>query len=61
MDFLVRVFKEKPLFIVPRGQRTADAQDVIFPTTDGLSLRGCYRPTSAPRRRGVILFGEPGG
>jgi alpha-beta hydrolase superfamily lysophospholipase len=52
---MVRIFQEKPLFIVPRGQPLA-AEDVRFPTSDGLTLSGCY--LSAPhRRRGVILFG----
>jgi fermentation-respiration switch protein FrsA (DUF1100 family) len=51
-----RIFVEKPLFIIPRGQPIADAEDVRFPTADGLQLAGCYlRATS--RRRGVILFG----
>jgi pimeloyl-ACP methyl ester carboxylesterase len=57
LDFLVRVFLEKPLFIIPRGQPVADAEDVQFPTTDGLTLRGCYLPTTTARRQGVILFG----
>ena len=57
MHFLVRVFQEKPLFIVPRGQPITDAEDVTFPTDDGLHLRGCYLSSKAERRRGVILFG----
>lgn len=51
-----RIFQEKPLFIVPRGQPAADAEDVTFPTTDGLKLRGCYFRAHGPRR-GVVLFG----
>jgi uncharacterized protein len=57
MHFLVRVFQEKPLFIVPKGQPVADAEDVTFATADGLRLRGCYLPSKAKRRQGVILFG----
>jgi pimeloyl-ACP methyl ester carboxylesterase len=57
MGFLVRVFQERPFFIVPRGEPVADAEDVQFPTTDGLTLRGCYLHTTAPQRQGVILFG----
>jgi pimeloyl-ACP methyl ester carboxylesterase len=56
-DNLVRIFKEKPLFIIPRGQPVPDAEDVHLTTDDGLTLRGCYLHTTAPRRRGVILFG----
>src|SRR5262245_6425460 len=51
-----RIFPEKPLFIVPRGQPAAEAEDVRFPTADGLMLAGCYFKTPR-RRRGVILFG----
>lgn len=54
---LVRIFTEKPLFIIPRGKPVEGAEDVLFPTTNGLELRGCYLKTPAPRRRGVILFG----
>jgi fermentation-respiration switch protein FrsA (DUF1100 family) len=57
LDFLVRGFREKPLFLAPRGDPVPDAEDVRFPTTDGLSLNGCYLPSTASRRRGVILFG----
>jgi pimeloyl-ACP methyl ester carboxylesterase len=57
LDFVIRVFEEKPLFIVPRGEPVADAEDVRFPTTNGLTLCGCYLRTCQPRRQGVILFG----
>jgi len=57
LDFLVRVFHEKPLFIVPRGQPVTGAEDVRLSTSEGLQLRGCYLRTSAERRHGVILFG----
>jgi pimeloyl-ACP methyl ester carboxylesterase len=57
MGFLVRIFQEKPLFIVPQGQPTDAAEHVILTTPDGLSLRGCYLQTFAPARRGVVLFG----
>ena len=39
---VVRIFQEKPLFIVPRGQPIAGAEEVRFPTSDGLTLAGCY-------------------
>jgi pimeloyl-ACP methyl ester carboxylesterase len=51
-----RIFEERPLFIIPRGRSTPDAEDVTFPTDDGLRLRGCYLK-AAGRRKGVILFG----
>jgi pimeloyl-ACP methyl ester carboxylesterase len=56
LGHLVRIFQEKPLFIVPRGTAVPDADDVAFLTGDGLRLRGCYLRASG-RRRGVILFG----
>jgi pimeloyl-ACP methyl ester carboxylesterase len=56
LQFLVRIFQEKPLFIIPRGQPLPGAGQVRFPTSDGLTLSGCYLSTSRPRR-GVILFG----
>jgi len=57
MGHLLRIFQEKPLFVIPRGQRIDEAEDVAFRAADGLTLRGCYLRTPAPRRRGVILFG----
>ncbi len=56
LRFLVRVFQEKPLFIIPRGQPLPEAEEVRFPTSDGLMLSGCY-VRAAGQRRGVILFG----
>jgi pimeloyl-ACP methyl ester carboxylesterase len=53
---LVRIFQEKPLFVIPRGQPVEDAEDMHFPTADGLMLAGCYLKANGPRR-GVILFG----
>lgn len=58
-----RIFLEKPLFVIPRGQPMPQGKSVRFPTTDGLFLQGCYFKTTrvgadgVPRRRGVILFG----
>jgi pimeloyl-ACP methyl ester carboxylesterase len=56
LQYMVRIFQEKPLFVVPRGQPVADAEDVRFPTADGLTLAGCYLRARGPRR-GVVLFG----
>jgi len=56
MGFLTRIFQEKPLFVIPRGEPDPGAEEVTLPAADGLALRGCYLRTPAPRR-GVILFG----
>jgi fermentation-respiration switch protein FrsA (DUF1100 family) len=56
LHYLVRIFQEKPLFVVPRGQPAPEAEDVRLTTADGLTLRGCYLKTAGPRR-GVLLFG----
>ena len=57
MGFLTRIFQEKPLFVVPRGEPDPHAEEATLPTIDGLALRGCYFRTTASQRRGVILFG----
>lgn len=56
LRFLMRIFQEKPLFIVPRGQPLPEAEEVRFPSSEGLTLAGCYLRATQPRR-GVILFG----
>jgi uncharacterized protein len=56
LHHMVRIFQEKPLFVIPRGQPVPGAEDVTVATGDGLKLRGCYLK-AAGRRRGVILFG----
>jgi alpha-beta hydrolase superfamily lysophospholipase len=56
MHVIERIFQEKPLFNIPRGQPLPGAHEVRFPTADGLTLCGCYLSTPRPRR-GVILFG----
>lgn len=57
MGFLTRIFQEKPLFVIPRGEPDPRAEEVSLTAADGLTLRGCYLPTSASQRKGVILFG----
>ena len=57
LGFVVRVFQEKPLFIIPRGQPTDEAEHITLTTADGRTLRGCYFRTTAGARKGVILFG----
>ena len=53
---VVRIFQEKPLFVIPRGEPLSTAEDVSFRTEDGRALRGCYLTARKPRR-GVLLFG----
>ncbi len=53
---LERIFQERPLFVLPRGEPWVGPEQVRFPTSDGLTLFGCYLRTATPRR-GVILFG----
>ncbi|HEY2787714.1 MAG TPA: alpha/beta fold hydrolase [Fimbriiglobus sp.] len=54
---VVRIFEERPLFIIPRGNPDPSAEDVTFPSTDGLNLCGCFLPARGEPRRGAILFG----
>ena len=56
LDQIVRIFEEKPLFVIPRGQPMAGAEEAAFETSGGLTLRGCYLNARGPRK-GVILFG----
>lgn len=56
-DKVLRIFQEKPLFIVPRGKAVDDAEQVTLTGPDGLKLAGCYLKTTQPARLGVILFG----
>ena len=56
LEQIVRIFEEKPLFVIPRGTATDEAEEVSFATSSGLRLRGCYLRTPV-QRRGVILFG----
>jgi predicted alpha/beta hydrolase len=56
LHFVIRIFHEKPLFIIPRGQPIEDAEEVRIKTDDGLELAGCYFKTPE-ERKGVILFG----
>jgi pimeloyl-ACP methyl ester carboxylesterase len=57
LALIVRIFQERPLFIIPRGQPLASAEDVTFQAWDELRLRGCYLKTKAEERIGVVLFG----
>jgi pimeloyl-ACP methyl ester carboxylesterase len=57
MHILFRIFMEKPIFVIPRGNRPDDSEDVDLHTPDGLKLKAGYLKTTAPHRKGVILFG----
>ncbi len=57
LDQVVRIFEEKPLFIIPRGDPVADAESVGFRSGDGTLLRGVYLSHLGRYRKGVILFG----
>ena len=53
---LVRIFQEKPLFVIPRGEADPRAEEVRFPTVGGATLQGVYFRAAGPRK-GVIVFG----
>jgi dipeptidyl aminopeptidase/acylaminoacyl peptidase len=52
-----RIFVEKPLFIIPRGEADPAVELVRFPTADGMTLQGVYFKTPVAMRKGVIVFG----
>ncbi|HMF17568.1 MAG TPA: alpha/beta fold hydrolase [Gemmataceae bacterium] len=56
LPHVVRIFQDKPLFIIPVGQPIQNAETVHFPTSSGLTLCGCYLAANGPRK-GVIVFG----
>jgi dienelactone hydrolase len=55
LHLIVRLFQEKPLFVVRQGQPTPGGEAVCFASQDGSRLNGCYLRAYGPRR-GVILF-----
>jgi uncharacterized protein len=56
MQHVLRIFQEKPLFIIPHGKPDPEAEDIEIPSRDGLVLHACYFKAKAPRK-GVIWFG----
>ncbi len=56
LHLIVRIFQEKPLFIIPFGKPSPDAEQIEIDSTDGVKLKACYVKTTVPRK-GVILFG----
>lgn len=57
VENVLRIFVEKPIFVIPRGDRPDDAEDVELKTYDGLTLKAGYLKSHASRRKGVIWFG----
>lgn len=57
LGILLRIFTEKPIFIIPRGTRPDDAEDIELRTPDGLMLKAAYLKNRTSQRKGVILFG----
>jgi len=57
LEQIVRIFEEKPLFIIPRGKPESNVEAVSFRAIDGAKLCGCYLKHRGHVRRGVILFG----
>ncbi len=57
LEQVIRIFEERPLFVIPRGQPVDDAERVTFSAFDGVQLNGCYLHHRSTERRGVILFG----
>lgn len=54
---LERIFQEKPLFVIPRGEADPTAEQIDIPTVNGAKIRGAYFKTTASKRLGVIVFG----
>ncbi len=57
LEFVVRIFVEMPIFIIPRGDPDAAAEEVRVPTADDMHLQGAYFKTPVSSRKGVIIFG----
>jgi fermentation-respiration switch protein FrsA (DUF1100 family) len=57
LEYVVRIFEEKPLFVIPWGKPTDAGEEVRFQTENGLTLCGYYLRTKTAKRKGVILFG----
>jgi alpha-beta hydrolase superfamily lysophospholipase len=56
LQFVLRIFQEKPLFIIPFGKPDPEAEDIELPGPEGLVLRACYWKAKTPRK-GVLWFG----
>ena len=56
IPLVIRIFQEKPIFIMPFGKPVPDAEEITLTTPDGLTLQACYLHANTARK-GVILFG----
>ncbi len=56
VPLIMRVFGEPPWLQAERIAPVDDCEECVFSTEDGLTLRGSYLRTSAPQRRGVIVY-----
>ena len=57
LEAVERIFIEKPLFVIPRGEPDPTSEEVRLPTADGMHLQGAYFKSPATKRKGVIVFG----
>lgn len=55
LKYVVRIFQERPLFSVNRGQPTDDAEDHVIEGPGESRIRLCVLPALG-KRRGVVLF-----
>ena len=55
LQYVVRIFQERPIFAIPRGSPPLDANDIVVETPNG-KIKACYLPSHIPRK-GVVLFG----
>ncbi|MFM7541474.1 MAG: alpha/beta hydrolase [Planctomycetota bacterium] len=55
LSYIARIFQERPLFAINRGQPIEDAEDMWIDGPGNSRLRLCVLPSSG-RRRGVVLF-----
>ncbi len=56
LPIVVRIFEEKPVFKLHKGEPVLDAEEFRIPTTDGLSLAACLIRSHAPEKKGFVLF-----
>jgi len=55
LKYVVRIFQERPLFAINRGQPEEGAEDFSIEVAGGSVIRVCLLHSIGPRR-GVVLF-----
>jgi pimeloyl-ACP methyl ester carboxylesterase len=55
LKYVVRIFQERPLFAINRGQPEDGVEDFTIEVVGGSVIRACLLPSFGPRR-GVVLF-----